>query len=325
MQGRAYDLLVIGELNVDILVTGDTVPEFGQVEKLVQGITVTGGGSAAIMAAAASRLGMRVLYASIVGDDPFGHLLLETMHAAGVDVSHIVVDPRVATGATIHLLREDGDRAMLTYPGSMAHITEALVDPAWFDQVRHLHLASPFILTGLAPAMPRFAAQAHRHGVTVSLDTNWDPAERWDVGNVLDETDLLLPNEAEACALAPSSEPQLAMDILSQRVPVLAVKQGERGATGAQGRDRVYVPAFVVSALDTTGAGDVFDAGFLAAWLRGATLKQALVVGSAAAALSTRALGGFAAQPDWSSVLDLIASQAPEAFTGIAELPTTMQ
>ncbi len=321
MTTRPYDLLVVGELNVDILVNGDTVPEFGQVEKLVDNIVVTGGGSAAIMAAAASRLGLRVLYASVVGDDLFGQMMLDVMGAAGVDVSHVVVDPGVATGATIHLLKPDGDRAMLTHLGSIAHITPALFDPAWYAEVRHLHLASPFLLSGLFPEMQAMASEAHRHGMTVSLDTNWDPSEEWALGHLLDEVDILLPNEAELLALSGAQSADAAMDALEAQVTVLAVKRGTRGAVGAQGSDRVEVPAFRVDAVDATGAGDTFDAGFLAAWLRGATLTQALVTGSAAAALGTTAYGGFDGQPDWDAMLRLVEEQAPEHHAALAVLP----
>ncbi len=321
MRTRAYDLLVVGELNVDILVSGDTIPAFGQVEKLVDSIVVTGGGSAAIMAAAAARLGLRVLYDSVVGDDLFGHLMLDVMRAAGVDVSHVVVDPEVATGATIHLLRPDGDRAMLTHLGSIAHITPALIDPAWYAEVRHLHLASPFLLSGLFPGMQAIASEAHRHGMTVSLDTNWDPSEGWKLGNLLDEIDILLPNEVELLALSGAKCAEVAMDALCAQVPVLAVKRGVRGAVGAQGSERVEVPAFRVVAVDATGAGDTFDAGFLAAWLRGATLMQALVGGSAAAALGTTAYGGFDGQPDWNALLRLVEEQASDQYGALAALP----
>lgn len=321
MRTRAYDLLVVGELNVDILVSGDTIPAFGQVEKLVDSIVVTGGGSAAIMAAAAARLGLRVLYASVIGDDLFGHLMLDVMRAAGVDVSHVVDDLEVATGATIHLLRPDGDRAMLTHLGSIAHITPALIDPAWYAEVRHLHLASPFLLSGLFPGMQAIASEAHRHGMTVSLDTNWDPSEGWKLGNLLDEIDILLPNEVELLALSGAKCAEVAMDALCAQVPVLAVKRGIRGAVGAQGSERVEVPAFRVVAVDTTGAGDTFDAGFLAAWLRGATLTQALVGGSAAAALGTTAYGGFDGQPDWNALLRLVEEQASDQYGALAALP----
>ncbi|MHB1318397.1 MAG: carbohydrate kinase family protein [Anaerolineae bacterium] len=321
MTPRAYDLLIVGELNADILVTGDTVPVFGQAEKLVDTITVTGGGSAAIAASAASRLGLRVLYASVVGDDLLGNYMIGVMQATGVDVSHVVIDPHVATGATIHLLREGGDRAMLTHLGSIACITPDLIDPGWYDAARHLHLVSPFLLSGLFPGMEAMAKTAHRHGMTVSLDTNWDPAETWNLVSLLEHVDILFPNEAELRALSGQTDLDTAIEVMLGRVPVLAVKRGACGATGAQGTQRVHEPAFQVTAVDATGAGDTFDAGFLAAWLRGATLAQSLLVASAAAALGTTACGGFDGQPDWATVLSVIAAQAPPHHASIRALP----
>lgn len=320
MPSQANDILIVGELNVDILVKGNVEPTFGQVEKLVGSIQVCGGGSSAIFATAAARLGLDVLFASVVGDDVFGRLMLDTMSAAGVDVSHVKVDPDIATGVTIHLLRDDGDRAMLTDLGSIAAISADLVDPDWYHSTRHLHVASPFLLERLYPSMPDMMRRAKRAGMTVSLDTNWDPAERWRLPGLFDHLDILLPNEQELCALAGQPHLEAAIGAMLERAPILAIKQGSRGALGAQGAARIQTPAFRVEVQDTTGAGDTFDAGFLAAWLAGGTLHQALVMGSACAALTTTQVGGFNGQPTWGEALDLIEAQTPEHAPGLRAL-----
>lgn len=320
MSNRTHDILIVGELNVDIMVRGNVEPTFGQVEKLVGSLEVCGGGSAAIFAAAAARLGLRVLFASIVGDDIFGRLMLDVMTAAGVDVSQVAVDPSLSTGATIHLLRDDGDRAMLTDLGSIAEITMDLVDPEWYHAARHLHMASPFLLQGLYPSMPGMMRRAKRAGMTVSLDTNWDPTERWRLAGFFEHLDILLPNEKELLAITKQSDLEAALAAMLARVPIVAVKQGARGALGAQGAQRIQVPAFAVEAQDTTGAGDTFDAGFLAAWLAGGTLEQALVLGSACAALTTTQVGGFNGQPTWEEALVLIEAQAPDHAPGLRAL-----
>ncbi len=311
MSNRAFDLLVVGELNVDIMVKGNVEPTFGQVEKLVGSLEVCGGGSSAIFAAAAARLGLRVRFASIVGDDIFGRLMLDAMSAAGVDTSQVAVDPAISTGATIHLLRDDGDRAMLTDLGTIAEITSDLVDPEWYRTTQHLHLASPFLLQGLYPSMPGMLRRAKRSGMTTSLDTNWDPAERWRLSGFFEHLDILLPNENELLAIARQPDVEASLEAMLGRVPIVAVKQGAQGALGAQGTQRIQVPAFALDVQDTTGAGDTFDAGFLAAWLAGGTLEQALVLGAACAALTMRQVGGFNGQPDWEEALALIESQAP--------------
>ncbi len=320
MTRRAYDLLVVGELNVDILVKGDVEPVFGQVEKLVDSLQVTGGGSAAIFAAGAARMGLRVLFASVVGDDLFGRLMLDLMRDAGVDVSHVVVDPELATGSTIHLLRDDGDRAMLTDLGSIAHVSHDLVDADWYNDVRHLHVASPFLLERLAPSLPEMMRLANRAGMTVSMDTNWDPAEEWALPGFYEHLDVLLPNENELLALAGKTSLEAAIDAMLEQVPVLAVKRGAEGALGAQGQARIETSIFNVDVQDTTGAGDTFDAGFLAAWLAGGTLHQSLVLGSACAALTMTQVGGFNGQPGWDEALALVESQTPEHAPGLRSL-----
>ena len=151
---RDYDLLVVGELNPDLILKGNVDPEFGQVEKLVDDFTVAPGGSSSIFAASAARMGLKVLYASRVGDDVFGHYMIDALQAIGIDTRYVSVDPEIKTGATVILSRGE-DRAMLTYLGSLGVISQQDVDPAWFSRVRHLHVASPFLLTGLRPYMPR--------------------------------------------------------------------------------------------------------------------------------------------------------------------------
>ena len=172
-----YDLLIVGELNVDVIVRGAAMPRFGQAEQVVEDISLCAGSSAAIAAASAARMGLRVLFASRVGDDLFGRYMVSALQEAGVDTTGVRIDPALKTGATIVLSRGQ-DRAMLTYPGSIAAVGPADVDPAWYGAARHLHVASPFLLTGLRPALPDIMRRARAAGMSVSLDTNWDPDDR---------------------------------------------------------------------------------------------------------------------------------------------------
>lgn len=304
MQTR-YDLLSIGELNVDIIVRGAVEPRFGQVEQVVDEISLYAGSSSAIAAASAARMGLTVLFASRVGDDLFGHYMLSSLKEVGIDVAGVRVDPTVKTGATIVLTRHH-DRAMLTYPGSMADVSLADIDPSWFGAARHLHVASPFLLTSLRPALPDIMRRARAAGMTVSLDTNWDPDERWDVDAMLSATDVFLPNANEARAIARRDDLEGAVDALAERVPLVVVKCGEEGALAARGSERVRVPAYRVPVVDTTGAGDTFDGGFLAGWLRGEPLRRCLALGCACAAGTLTAPGGFNGQPTWDEAMRVV-------------------
>jgi sugar/nucleoside kinase (ribokinase family) len=167
----------------------------------------------------------------------------------------------------------------------------------------HLHVASYFLLPGLADGLPEFLAHARAAGLTTSLDTNWDPAERWaGVGDCLPHLDVFLPNAAEAIAIARSLGADVvgaeaAALVLAARGPIVAVKDGAAGGFGVTGEQLVRAPGPAVEVVDTTGAGDSFDAGFLCAWLAGEDLATAVGWGTAAGSLSTRGFGGTGGQP----------------------------
>jgi ribokinase len=279
------DLLVVGDVNADLVLRGgDIVPAFGQREQLVESASLVLGGSGAIMAAGAARLGLRVAMAGCVGDDVLGRAMLEAL--AGVDVSAVrrVAEP---TGISVGLARP-GDRAVLTAPGALASFSADDVPSELLAAARWVHVASPF----LQPALD-VAAVAERAAGTTSLDPGWDPHERWELA--WEGFDVLLPNAQEAQRLAGEEDVEAAALALAARGPTAVVKLGEEGALAAP--DLLRVAAAPVDPVDATGAGDSFDAGFITARLAGEDLGAALALGCACGALSTRAAGGTAGQP----------------------------
>jgi sugar/nucleoside kinase (ribokinase family) len=308
---RDLDLLVIGDCNPDVLVLGgDVIPAFGQQEKLVDQISLEVGGSAAITAVAAARLGLSVALVAAVGADPAGEFMLSQLSAFGVDTSLVITRPDLATGMTVALSRA-GDRAILTALGAIASLTAADVPLGVFERTRHVHVSSYFLLADtLGPGLASVLSAARAAGATTSLDTNWDPAERWRspaLSAAIAETDLLLPNEAEALALSGSPSLDLAVPALLElgAGSRLAVKLGERGVLCADGATRHQVSLPPVTPVDTTGAGDCCNAGLIAGLLQDLPLAQAAALGCAVGALSTSALGGTAGAPDLLAATDL--------------------
>jgi sugar/nucleoside kinase (ribokinase family) len=312
---RDYDILVIGELNVDLILTGDdVVPAFGQAEKLVDDATLALGSSSAIFACGAGRLGLRVAFVGKIGDDDFGRFMLRTLASRGVDTGPVIVDPTVKTGLTLHLSRRT-DRAMLTYLGSIAALRGDEVDRWLFQRTRHVHVGSFFLQTGVQPALAGLFAAAHAAGATVSLDPGWDPAGRWNgtLNRTLDHVDVFLPNGQEAMAITGATDVPEALDRLARRLPLTVVKLGPDGASarsgplsprftppstgGASGVREVHCLGFRVAAIDTTGAGDSFNAGFLYGHLNGMELADSLRWGCACGALATTRVGGIEGQP----------------------------
>lgn len=302
MTGVSFDLLVIGDVNPDVVLGPVTGLEFGQREQLVEHGRLVLGGSAAITACGAARLGLRVAFAGRAGDDPAGAFVRQALAARGVDVGHLVVDPQLPTPLTAIVTTGDGDRAILTSSGCLAATGPQDVPAELLASARHVHSASFFLMPLLARSLADVFARARAHGATTSLDTNDDPAARWDhtfLDPVLKVTDLLLPNAAEARALSGEAQLADAAVSLARSGPTVVVKDGAHGALARGGTEVVRVGALPVDPVDTVGAGDSFDAGFVAARLRGLDLSASLAVAVACGSLSTRAHGGTAAQPTW--------------------------
>jgi sugar/nucleoside kinase (ribokinase family) len=301
--GAEFDVLVVGELNADLILSGDVTPAFGQVERLVEDATLTIGSSSAIAACGMARLGLRVAFAGLVGDDEFGRFMRGALASRGVDITAVRVDPAVKTGLTVILSRGE-DRAILTYPGSIAALRREHLDMGMLGRARHLHLGSYFLLDGLRPDVPALFAAARARGLTVSLDTNYDPAERWDgLDAVLPHVDILLPNEAELLAVSGAADVEAGLARLAGRVPLVAVKRGAAGALARSGAELLAAAAPPVAVVDPTGAGDSFDAGLLYGLLAGWELARSLRLACVCGALSTRAAGGTAAQPTLAEAL----------------------
>ena len=311
---RDFDIVVLGEVNVDLILGPEAQPVFGQVETVVEDATLTIGGSGTIFACGAARLDLRVGYCGVVGDDFFGRFMLESLQARNVDTRAIVVDPALKTGLSV-ILNVPGDRAILTHLGAIDALDARQVDRSLLARTRHVHVTSYFLQHSLRPGLAPLLAEARAGGATVSLDTNWDPSEEWDHGlwQVLQQTDVFLPNEQEALAIAGCDHLDAALDRLGAVVPTVVVKRGADGAICRHDGRTVSDPGFRLDegdVVDTTGAGDSFNAGFLYGFLNGWEIEHSLALACACGALSTRAAGGTTAQPTLPEAQGLIQQRA---------------
>jgi sugar/nucleoside kinase (ribokinase family) len=297
MIGAMFDILVAGEINPDLILTGDVNPAFGQVEKLVDVASLTIGSSSAIFACGAARLGLKVAFLGVCGDDLFGRFMLEQMHARGVDVSHVIVRAGGQTGLSV-ILNRGADRAILTHPGLIAALRASDIPDSLLRMARHLHVASYFLQTNLQPDLPTLFRRARALGLTTSLDTNYDPSELWSgFEQLLSVTTIFLPNEKEALSLSQQSNINLAAEELGARVDTLAIKLGAEGALGVCQGEKIRVASIPVQVVDTVGAGDSFDAGFLYGYLQRWTLENSLRLACVCGGLSTQRAGGTDGQP----------------------------
>ena len=291
-----FDILVAGEINPDLILAGDVKPEFNQVEKLVNSAALTIGSSSAIFSCGAARLGLKVAFIGVCGKDVFGRFMLDEMQKRNVDVSNVIVRDG-QTGLSV-ILSTGTDRAILTHTGLISALRASDIPNVLLRQTRHLHVASYFLQTNLQPSLADLFRRARELGLTTSLDTNYDPSEKW-IGfdELLSVTNVFLPNEKEAKSLSGKMDIDLAAEELGVRVDMLAVKLGPDGALGVSASKKVRVTSIPVKVMDTVGAGDSFNAGFLYGYLHKWDLEKALRLACICGALSTQKAGGTEAQP----------------------------
>jgi sugar/nucleoside kinase (ribokinase family) len=303
---KSFDILVAGEINPDLILTGDVIPAFNQIEKLVDSATLTIGSSSAIFACGAARLGLNVGFIGVCGNDMFGHFMLDEMQTRGVDVSNVIRRENGQTGLSV-ILNRDSDRAILTHSGLIAALQASNIHDELLQKARHLHVASYFLQMNLKPDLANLFRRARSLGLTTSLDTNYDPSESW-IGfdELLSVTNVFLPNEKEILSLCGESTVDLAADRLKSGAETLAIKLGADGALGVRNGEKVRVPSIPVNVVDTVGAGDSFDAGFLYGYLNGWSLKKSLQFACVCGALSTQHAGGTDGQPTFDEAMKYV-------------------
>ncbi|MDX2032622.1 MAG: carbohydrate kinase family protein [Blastocatellia bacterium] len=294
---KEFDCITVGDLFIDIVMSGfASLPRLGE-EAFAEELRREVGGGAAITACGLARLGAQTSALALVGQSD-GEWAIARLRSCGVRTDLTRFHLSEPTGLTVAVSTRE-DRAFFTYAGANAFLNELLGDPQIHRQLaraRHVHVAMP-----MAPALlRRLAGAVHEAGGTLSLDVGWQPAWLEDERSLdaLREIDLFLPNEREAERMTGQTSPEeMLRSFAAAGVPGVALKLGPRGAMLLRDGKILASPPHPVVAIDSTGAGDCFDAGFLHGLLQGAPPEECLRLGNRCGALSTRALGGLAAFP----------------------------
>jgi sugar/nucleoside kinase (ribokinase family) len=294
-----FDVAVVGELNLDIILSG--LPHTLQLDRehLASGLKITLGSSSAIFAHNLALLGNKVSFSSTIGDDAFGELCLQRLGESGTDLSGVVRHATQQTGLTV-ILAQDVQRYILTYPGTMSAMRYEDLNLEYVCHAKHFHLSSYFLQRALRSKMVELFQHVKQRGLTTSLDTNDDPEEQWseDIFPLLAYVDVLLPNEREACKLSRAQTVEAAAKSLSDAVPLVVIKRGSEGALARRGSELFSAPPLASAFVDAVGAGDSFDAGFIHQYIRGAKIEDCLKFGNIAGALSVTRAGGTEAFRD---------------------------
>lgn len=290
------DVISVGILVADVIARPvDELPRPGSIG-LVEDISLRGGGCALNTASALVKLGAEAAVAGKVGADPFGDFVLSLLDERGVDRRAVIRDPAVLTSATVALVRSDGERTFLHLPAANSALLAEELSPELLFTGRALHVAGALVMEQLdGKPTARILAEARRRGLLTSLDTVWDASGRWQrLQPCLPELDLAVPSLAEARAVSGEHEAKRVAAWFRQRgVKEVALTMGADGCyVAGEGFDG-QVPAPAVQAVDGTGAGDAFAAGFLYGKLAGFDLVRAARLANAAGALATTAVGAF--------------------------------
>jgi len=307
------DIAVVGELNVDLVLTGlPSLPAHKEL-RLAKDMRFTLGSSSAIFACNAARLGARVGFVGKAGDDEFGDFMVRGLKERGVDTSQIIRDAGGRTGICVSMSFPE-DYSMVSFPGIRETFCLEEVNFDYVRTARHLHMSSFYIQPALRPGYPQLFRRAKEAGMSTSFDPDQDPSGNWNGGmhDTLQNVDLFFPNEQEATGIAGTTEMDPALALLRKLAKTTIVKRGRAGVLIAAGENTWSVPAFEIRPLDTTGAGDSFNAGFVYQFLQGASLGECTIWGNACGALSTQVLGGTAGFPILEEVRRFLSERAAE-------------
>ncbi|MBP1989925.1 carbohydrate kinase family protein [Paenibacillus eucommiae] len=296
---KPYDVLTFMDVCVDLLICGgDVVPRFGQAEQLVGDYSIELGGSCCIFASQTAKLQLNTVGVGFVGDDAFGELVLARLQESGMIMDYVKKDKSCKTGLGIALC-DVNDRAILTYTGSIDAIGPDNIPETLFSLTRHLHIGSYYLMKSLQPHLRHIVQKAKQSGMTISLDTNWDPQETWDDGiwDILPYVDIFLPNVNELKAIAKQETVEESIQVLKEFVPLIVVKEGAKGAFAYNGGKYFRAePLKDIQPIDSVGAGDSFNAGFVYAFLSGHDIQECLRIGNYCGGMSTTKAGGIAGQ-----------------------------
>ena len=313
MTAPRLDVAIAGELNLDLVLDG--IPETMSVERelLASAFQVTLGSSAAILAHNLASLGTKIGFVSLAARDDFGRMALEFLAQRGVDLAAMRYDDSTGSGVTV-VVNHGPVRHILTYLGTIAGMTGEHLDLDYLCSARHFHLSSLFLLKGLHRGLPEIFKAIKQRGLTISLDTNDDPDDRWDgvLGELLPHVDVLLPNERELLRITNCASLDEALTSVARTVPLTVVKCGARGSMTQQGARRMAVPGVTVSPVDAIGAGDSFNAGFLSCYVRGLVPELCAAAGNITGALSTLKRGGIGAFQDDAFLKKTLRELAPD-------------
>lgn len=307
---KKYDAVVIGDANIDLVVVGcNEMPAPGE-EVFVDQMQVHVGGGAALFTLSLAKLGLKVAFNGVLGKDGDGQYILDEFKKYGVDTQYIRMSERHHTGVSI-ALNPDKDRSFITYMGTNKEIDLQQLDMRSVDLGRHVHLTGyrgrrnheDFLATVI---------KLKSMGVTLSCDVGWDDTGEWYEGiyELMRTIDVFFMNESEALHYTRCSNEADGIALLRQHSSHFVMKLSSKGALACIDGKVTYRSGFKVDAVDTTGAGDAFNAGYMFGFLSNKPVDECLLYGNACGAFSVTNYGGSTGIPDIRTLQEYISTKS---------------
>jgi sugar/nucleoside kinase (ribokinase family) len=289
------DVVCLGILVADVVAKPvEALPDRGRL-LLVDQMELHTGGCAGNTGIGLSRLGVRASVIGKVGRDGFGDFYVARLCKEGLDAEGVVRDDVALTSATMVMVHGDGERSFLHYLGANATLTDADVVMDRLKGAKILHVAGALLMPSFdGEPTARVLKQAKAMGLTTALDTAWDGTGRWmkTMAPCLPYVDVAVPSIEEARMLTGRQEPEaVAQALVDHGIKTVALKMGEQGCYVRTAEGSWRLPAYRIDAVDATGAGDAFAAGFLAGVVKGWDPEKTGRFANAVGALCTLAIG----------------------------------
>ena len=310
MNNKKWDVYVYGDINIDLVIPGvDKFPALGQ-EDVVEIMNTYVGGGAALFTLGMGKLGLRPVFQGTIGDDCYGKFILDEFKNKNVDHSLLSISNINKTGISISFTNEI-DRSFLTYRGTNDEINLSKIDLDKVKEARHIHLTSYMGRKNHGSYLELLQKLKEEGTTTVSFDVGWDDSGEWYEGiyELFPYIDILFMNETEAMHYSRKANVLEAIHSFGKTCPLVVAKCGKIGSIAVRNEKVYEAGAYSVQAVDTTGAGDSFNAGFVYGFLKGKSIEDSLKCGNGCGALSVTALGGNTGFPAEHELIQFMAQR----------------
>lgn len=290
---KKWDVYVYGDVNIDLVIPGvEKFPEPGQEDEVPVMETFVGGG-AALFTLGVGKLGLHPVFQGEVGDDCYGELIRKQFRESHVDDTLLATSTEQKTGISISFTNEK-DRSFLTYRGTNEKISISQVNVEMVKEASHIHVTGYAGSINHEEYLNLLKRIKEETEATVSFDVGWDSTGEWkpEIRELFPYIDVLFMNETEAEHYGRTDDAVAAAEEFAKTAGMAVIKRGKSGSIAVRDQKLYQAPSYTVTAVDTTGAGDSFNAGFVYGFLRGKTMEECLQCGNACGALSVTALGG---------------------------------